>query len=76
MIFFLLLTFAVTFFSGCPLSRHWKEHFTDYRLSYNAREIACHAQEIFSKRLINKDYFYLKVFVAGKNIARIATFVF
>lgn len=36
-------------------------------LSYEAREVACHAQEIYKERLRNKEYHYLKVHMNDTN---------
>ena len=46
---------------GYPLSRFLKNRTHNWFLSYKAKEIACHAQEIYCKRLKCKDYTYLKV---------------
>lgn len=48
-------------FYGYPLSDYLKESFKDVRLSYEAREISCHAMELYNERLSLKDYDYLKV---------------
>lgn len=46
---------------GYPLSKYLKDMTSDVRLSYEAREISCHAMELYNERLSLKDYEYLKV---------------
>lgn len=47
---------------GYPLSEYLREsHSFDTHLSYEAREIACHAIEKYSQRLSSGDYDYLRV---------------
>ncbi|TMW41674.1 hypothetical protein DOY81_013247, partial [Sarcophaga bullata] len=46
---------------GYPLSKYLKDMTFDVRLSYEAREISCHAIELYNERLSLKDYGYLKV---------------
>ncbi|XP_065368615.1 methyltransferase-like protein 25B [Calliphora vicina] len=48
-------------FYGYPLSEYLKTSSCDVRLSYEAREISCHATELYNERLSQKDYDYLKV---------------
>ncbi|XP_037826330.1 protein RRNAD1-like, partial [Lucilia sericata] len=48
-------------FYGYPLSEYLKASTNDVRLSYEAREISCHAMELYNERLSLKDYDYLKV---------------
>ncbi|XP_046810720.1 methyltransferase-like protein 25B [Lucilia cuprina] len=48
-------------FYGYPLSEYLKSSTNDVRLSYEAREISCHAMELYNERLSLKDYDYLKV---------------
>ncbi|KAM7341958.1 methyltransferase-like protein 25B [Cochliomyia hominivorax] len=48
-------------FFGYPLSDYLKSNTGDVRLSYEAREISCHAMELYNERLMRKDYDYLKV---------------
>lgn len=47
---------------GFPMSRFLKDSSSDfYHLSYESREIACHAIETYKQRLEEGDYTYLKV---------------
>ncbi|KAL5287630.1 RRNAD1 family protein [Megaselia abdita] len=47
---------------GFPMSRFLKGFNNDFhKLSYESREIACHAIEMYKTRLEQKDYDYLKV---------------
>lgn len=46
---------------GYPLSNYLKYMKSDVRLSYEAREISCHAMELYNERLSLKDYDYLKI---------------
>ncbi|XP_075168374.1 methyltransferase-like protein 25B [Haematobia irritans] len=46
---------------GYPMSEYLREKPTLSKLSYEAREISCHAIELYNERLSLKDYEYLKV---------------
>ncbi|XP_005182182.1 methyltransferase-like protein 25B [Musca domestica] len=46
---------------GYPLSNYLRSNNTRSTLSYEAREISCHAIELYHERLSLKDYEYLKV---------------
>lgn len=46
---------------GYPVSAFLRDKSKKYLLSFEAREIACHAIEIYAKRLANLDYDYLRI---------------
>ncbi|XP_061392962.1 methyltransferase-like protein 25B [Musca vetustissima] len=46
---------------GYPLSNYLRANNSRSKLSYEAREISCHAIELYHERLSLKDYEYLKV---------------
>ncbi|XP_073847672.1 methyltransferase-like protein 25B [Musca autumnalis] len=46
---------------GYPLSNYLRRNIASSMLSYEAREISCHAMELYHERLSLKDYEYLKV---------------
>lgn len=48
-------------FRGFPVSDYLNNNFLNLKLSYEAREIACHAIEVYIKRLKDNDYEYLKI---------------
>lgn len=48
------------FCSSFPLSNYLKNH-SQCRLSYEAREISCHNQEVYVERLAENNYNYLMV---------------
>lgn len=54
---------ANRFKNGYPLSEYLIESCepTCYQLSFEAREIACHAIEVYTNRLLDRNYDYLRV---------------
>lgn len=59
-IFLELRSFQICDFSSFPLSSYLKNH-NQCHLSYEAMEIACHAQESYVQRLAERNYDHLKV---------------
>lgn len=58
-------------FIGYPLSDYLQDNTTKSHLSYEAREIACHANEVYAQRLSTKNYDNLRVHSFRATIERI-----